>query len=87
MAKVNMPMGTGGFTGGAHSFTSFLSGGRSLHPLQRSGQVGASGLPAVMPAGATPGTLTPPAKQTNLRYPNTLTPGAFLNSQLTAGRV
>ena len=53
MQRVNQG-GVGGLTGQAHVFTPYRTDGRSLHPLQRSGDVAHSSV-AVIPAGSYPG--------------------------------
>lgn len=72
MARNIIPA-AGAFTGSNHQFTTFLTQGRSLHPMQRVGLVDHSGF-GVVPAASpyTMGSNARPAKATNLKFPNML---------------
>lgn len=73
---------------GIHSFTPLLTGGKSLHPLQRNGSVTPNvGLP-VQPAASvpsTPGARQPPPM--NLTLPPTLTTSIIAATRNPAGHV
>ena len=86
MARRQKVAVTGGIAGPMHIPTAYLlNGGRSLHPLQRTGAVSHSGY-SPLPAAAQAGQGSAPAAGApDLTYPARLTPGITSNPALRVG--
>ena len=86
MARNQLPI-AGAFVGPLHQFpTRVLAGGKSLDPLQRTGDVGHTGFPSVgVPHLAGLGNGVPPAAPPNLIMPHSL--NVSINAALSQTRV